>query len=98
MKGILRLSAAAMFAVLPVVASAQVQPTTQMTSAQIVAPLQLETARQLVNYVRLNGYTCNKPDLVRQCTFSQCFEVRCDLRFKYEITQSPTGGFSIKVN
>ncbi|MFV3130204.1 hypothetical protein [Niveispirillum sp. KHB5.9] len=97
MKAFRYLFVAVAIAALPFSASAQVQPTTQMTSDQIVAPLPMETARQLVNYVRLNGYTCNRPDLVRQCLLSRCFEVRCDVRWTYELTQNARGGIDIAV-
>lgn len=63
-----------------------------------VVGLDYEFANQLVTYVRLNGYQCRNVDLVRKCLFSNCAEVRCDLQFNYEVSPSPRGGVSIKVN
>lgn len=95
-----RLSAAVLafcIAIAPGTAMAQsVQPVDSISSDQVVKPLDIQTARELVNYVRLNGYQCRVPNLIRQCLLERCFEVRCDLQWTYTLRQTPTGGISIE--
>jgi hypothetical protein len=73
-----------------------VQPVTSIGINQVVAPLDMETARQLVTYVRLNGLQCRVPDMIRRCLLERCFEVRCDLQWTYTLRATPTGGISIQ--
>lgn len=66
-------------------------------SAQLVN-VSREGAEAMVSMVRMNGYRCQRVDMVSRCLVDRCFRISCDLSWVYHVYQDPRGGYRIEVN